>query len=164
MQALPLNPSKRVRRGREFGLVVKFTGVSLIGFVVDLTVLQSLLWAGLEPAWARVISLICAMHMTFVINGLHVFKGLDRRCWRRQWASYLLTNGFGNFCNYWIFVTLVSTHWPLVSTPPVGVVAGSACAWAINYLANRFLVFPQRLDALRACDADGQAMGRAARR
>lgn len=143
-------------RQRELILAIKFTGVSLIGFVVDLCVLQGLLWTGLQPAWARVVSLLCAMHVTFVINGLHVFKGLDRSCWRRQWLSYLATNGFGNFCNYWIFVTLVSLHWPLVSAPAFGVAAGSACAWTINYLANRFVVFPQRLIGLKACDPPAQ--------
>jgi putative flippase GtrA len=128
---------------REAVLAAKYCGVSLIGFAVDLSVLQLMLpW--LEPAWARVISLLCAMHVTFVINGLHVFRLLDRRRLPAQWAAYMATNGVGNFCNYWIFVTMVSTHWPVVASPPFAVAVASVCGWAINFVATRGLVFPSR--------------------
>ncbi len=128
----------------EAKLAAQYCGVSLIGFGVDLAVLHLMLWVGLEPAWARVVSLLCAMHVTFVINGVHVFRQLDRRRWLSQWARYMACNGFGNFCNYWAFVTLVSTHWPVISNPTFGVAAGSICAWVINFAATRFVVFPRR--------------------
>lgn len=129
------------RYQREAVLGFKFAGVSLLGFAMDFSLLHLLIRAGLEPAWARVVSLLYAMHVTFAINGLYVFMGLDRACWGRQWASYMATNGFGNFCNYWIFVTLVSTHWPVISLPAVAISVGSGVAWAINYAAARLVVF-----------------------
>jgi putative flippase GtrA len=127
---------------REAWIAVQYCGVSLVGFGVDVSVLHLMLWAGLQPAWARVVSLLCAMHVTFVLNGLHVFRKLDRQRWVGQWARYMACNGFGNACNYWIFVTLVSTHWQFVSNPTVAVAAGSAWAWLINFAMTRFLVFP----------------------
>ncbi len=129
---------------REAKLTVQYCAVSLIGFGVDLAVLHLMLWVGLTPAWARVVSLACAMHVTFVLNGVHVFRQLERRRWLGQWASYMACNGFGNVCNYWIFVSLVSTHWPVMSNPTFGVAAGSVCAWAINFTATRFVVFRRR--------------------
>jgi putative flippase GtrA len=127
---------------RECSLAAKYCGVGLIGFLVDLGVLHLMLRVGLEPAWARVISLLCAMHVTFATNGLHVFRQLDARRCVAQWARYMACNGVGNVCNFWIFVTLVSSRWPVIATPAFAVAAGSASAWAINFAATRFLVFP----------------------
>ena len=130
--------STAVQEGR---LAAVFASVSLLGFATDATVLHLLEWAGAPAAWGRVASLFCAMQVTFLVNGLHVFRCLDlARPWR-QWAAYMTTNGLGNVVNYWIFVTLVSTHWRLVSTSMFGVVAGSLAAWMINYLSTRLLVF-----------------------
>jgi putative flippase GtrA len=131
-------PRTATQEGR---LAIKFAAVSLLGFVTDAIVLRAGIGAGLEPAWARVLSLFCAMQVTFVVNGLFVFRSLDlSRPWR-PWMKYMLTGGFGNFCNYWIFVTLVSTHWPFAADPLLALAAGSFAAWTINYAGARLVVF-----------------------
>lgn len=127
-----------VREGR---LVLAFSAVSLLGLAVDAVVLQLLIGAGMPAAWARVISLLSALQVTYVLNALHVFRVGDRgRPWRR-WAAYMSSSGSGAFCNYWIFLTLVSTHWKGVSRPMVALCAGAFIAWLISYLGARFLVF-----------------------
>lgn len=126
---------------REGGMAAKFAGVGLIGFATDFVILRIAMGLGLEPAWARVISLFCAMQVTFTINGLHVFHCLERKRFVSQWVRYMATNGFGNLCNYLIFVTMVSTHWRIISAPAVALCAGSSCAWGINYLGARFVAF-----------------------
>jgi putative flippase GtrA len=141
--------------GREAGLAMKFAGVSLIGLATDVGLLHVIVAAGVAPVWARVISLFCAMQVTFVINGVHVFRCLDRKRLPHQWACYMASGGFGNICNYWIFVTLVSLHRPLVSDPLLDVAIGSFCAWMINFIGARFLVFRETgevLKALAGCD------------
>ncbi len=126
---------------REGRLAVKFVGASLVGFAVDAVLLHLLVGQGLAPAWARVISLASAMQVTFLINGLGVFHRLDlSRPWG-AWGRYMLAGGFGNVCNYWIFLTLVSTHWPVVSGPLFALAAGSLSAAAINYAGARLIVF-----------------------
>jgi putative flippase GtrA len=129
------------RTGLEARLAAKFAGVSLLGFVTDALVLHVGTSAGLEAAWARVISLASAMQVTFLINALVVFKSHDRSAWPRQWLRYMASNGFGNFCNYWIFVTLVSLRWRIVSDHMVALSAGAFCAWMMNFACARFLVF-----------------------
>ena len=130
--------STAVQEGR---LAAVFASVSLLGFATDFSVLHLLVSAGAPAAWARIGSLFCAMQVTFLVNGLLVFRCLDlARPWR-QWAGYMTTNGVGNLANYWIFVSLISLHRPLVSTPLFGVAAGSVTAWMINYLSTRLLVF-----------------------
>ena len=134
----------------ELRLALGFGGVGLIGFCVDALLLRAGLGLGL-PAWgARIISLACAMQATFAINGLFVFRCLERGRLLRQWSAYMLSNGFGNFCNYWIFLTMVSLHKPIVSNHYIALAASSACAWAINFVGARFIAFPSVCESRRA--------------
>lgn len=126
---------------REHRLMGKYSLVAAVGFTTDASVLHLGLALHIEPAFARAISLITAMHVTFLINGLLVFKCLNRRSWPIQWGAYMLTNGFGNLCNYFVFVTLASLHDRVWSNHWLGLVAGGLTAWAINYTSARLLVF-----------------------
>ena len=130
-----------VPAARPRGLLAKFSGVALIGFAISAVILHLGLEAGLRPWAARLIALLCAMNVTFLINGRFVFRALTRRRFLAQWAGYVTNSAFGNFCNYWVFVTLESTHRPVVGNPYVALLAGSIVAWAINFAGARFLVF-----------------------
>jgi len=134
----------------EAGLAVKFAGVGLVGFAIDAALLRLGMHLGAQPALARAISLIIAMQVTFSINGLLIFRCMTRKNCGRQWLGYMATNGFGNFCNYWIFVTLVSLHHRVVSNTWFALVAGAFTAYLINYLGARLVVFGKdRAAALR---------------
>jgi putative flippase GtrA len=119
----------------------KVAGVALVGFAIDAGVLRAGLALHLSPAVARAISLFLAMQGTFAINGLVVFRCLTRERLIHHWLGYMTTNGFGNFCNYWIFVTLVSLHKPMISNYYLALGVSSFCAWGINYFAMRVFVF-----------------------
>jgi len=126
----------------ELALAAKHMAASVAGFAVDFGVLHLAMGLGLEPAWARVVSLGCAMNATFVLNGLFVFGGFaSGHQAARQWLTYVAANGFGNLCNYWIFVTLVSLHHRVISTPALALCAAALSAWALNFGAARLLVF-----------------------
>ena len=129
-------PARRRKR-----LLAKFTGVALIGFAVSAAILHLGLEAGFRPWSARLVALLCAMNVTFLINGRFVFRALTRRRFLAQWAAYVANSAFGNFCNYWVFVTLESTHRPVIGNPYVALLAGSIVAWAINFTGARFVVF-----------------------
>jgi putative flippase GtrA len=136
----------------EAGMAIKFACVGLAGLAVDGVLLRTGLGIGLTPAAARAISLVCAMQVTFAINGLGVFHCLTRALLIRQWVGYMAANGFGNLCNYWLFVTLVSTHWPWISAPLVALLGASFTAYLINYAGTRLLVFGRgrsRIDIVR---------------
>jgi putative flippase GtrA len=128
----------------ELMLAAKFAAVSLVGFATDAVLLQLGVMLGLSPAWARLISLPCAMQVTFAINARHVFRDSERGQWPRQWARYMLSNGFGNICNYWIFVTLVSLHWRIVSDRLVALSIAAFLAWMLNFASARLWVFRRR--------------------
>ena len=136
----PALNASRFRLGPERLTALKYCAVSLTGFVIDAAILRVGLMIG-APAWVRIVSLVCAMQATFLLNGLVVFRTLTWRTLPRQWSSYMVTNGFGNFCNYWIFVTLVSLHLRIISNPMIALGVGAFAAWMINFLCARFLVF-----------------------
>ncbi len=129
---------------REGDLAMKYACVSMVGFATDALLLHLGVEMNLAPAWARVISLIAAMQVTFLLNGLVVFRCLDRSKLPKQWSGYMLTNGFGNFCNYWVFVTLTSFHLPLDRHHMLSLCVGAFTAWLINYASTRFVVFRRR--------------------
>jgi putative flippase GtrA len=124
--------------------------VGCIGFLTDITVLRLGLICGLSPLVARVISLACAMQVTFLINGLLVFRCLTRRSALRHWLTYMSTNGIGNLFNYLIFAGLILTRWPFISRHGPALWCGSLCAYGINYAGARLLCFgrPKGRDAV----------------
>jgi putative flippase GtrA len=151
--------SKSHRLTEEFRLALCFAGVGLVGFCIDAGVLRLGLGLGL-PAWgARIVSLSCAMQATFAINGLRVFGCLERDRLLHQWSAYMLANGFGNFCNYWIFLTMVSTHWPVISNRYVALATGSLSAWLINFTGTRLVAF-RRVSRTAPAAPDGPSRGR----
>jgi putative flippase GtrA len=126
---------------REARLAIKFAAVGLVGFAVDAVLLKAGLSFHLGAAWARLISLTLAMQATFVVNRTYVFRCSGREGLQRQWCAYMATNGVGNFCNYWIFVSLSSLHGRLVSEPFVALAISAATAFVINFAGARLLVF-----------------------
>jgi putative flippase GtrA len=131
-------------------LLIKFTGVALFGFAVSALILHFALEAGLRPWTGRLIALLVAMHVTFLINGRFVFHAITRQRFLAQWAAYVVNSAVGNTCNYWLFVTLESTHRPILGNPYVALLAGSVAAWAINFTGARLVVFGGAAQALKA--------------
>ena len=139
---------------QEVRLAIKFAAVGLVGLAVDAVLLKAGLALRLAPAGARLISLTLAMQATFAINRKHVFRCSGSQGLPRQWCAYMATNGFGNFCNYWIFVTLSSLHGRLVSEPLVALPISACTAYVINYTGARLVVFGrERLRHRRSASA-----------
>ena len=129
-------------RGRM--VTLKYSAASMCGFVTDLAILKLGVSLGLSPAWARAISLFCAMQVTFCINGFLVFRCIEARRIHIQWAAYMAMNGFGNLCNYLVFTTLLSLHREVLSNHVFAVSVGAFVAWTINYAGTRLIVFNAR--------------------
>jgi putative flippase GtrA len=128
----------------EAELAMKIGAVGLVGFAVDAVLLRAGLALHLTAAIARLLSLALAMQVTFAINRTFVFKCEGREGLVRQWCAYMATNGFGNLCNYWIFVTLSSLHGRVVSQWFVALPAAAFSAYLINYAGVRLVVFGRR--------------------
>ena len=132
---------------REAGFAVKFALAGLVGFAVDGSLLHLGLRFGLTPATARALSIVAAMQITFLINGLAIFKCLTRNNVAKHWAAYMLTSGFGNFCSYMIFITLGSLHGSVLSKAWIAFPASTFAAYLINFAGARLLVFKAAIQA-----------------
>lgn len=132
---------------REAGTALKFAAVGGLGFLTDISVLRLCLRVlHLTALEGRAISLACAMQVTFVINGLVVFRCLTWRSCGRQWLAYMASNGLGNLINYLVFAGLVSSRLPEVSRNGWALVISSLIAYAFNFLCARFMVFGRPAD------------------
>jgi putative flippase GtrA len=144
---------------RECLVALKFGAVGCLGFLTDISVLHLCLHQlRLSPGEGRAVSLICAMQITFLVNGLLVFRCLTWRQGVRQWLAYMATNGVGNLINYLVFVGLVGSRLPEVSRTGWALVIGSVIAYAFNFACVRLMVF----GAPRAQIAASVAVGSAA--
>ena len=130
------------RLRREADTALKFAAVGSIGFLTDITVLRLCLrQLHLTPFEGRAVSLTCAMQVTFLINGLIVFRCLSWRSCARHWLTYMGTNGVGNLINYLVFAGLVASRLPGLSRNGWALVIGSLVAYVFNFLCARFMVF-----------------------
>jgi putative flippase GtrA len=127
---------------QEAATALKFALVGGLGFLTDISVLHLCLRVlRLTPLEGRAVSLTCAMQVTFLINGLIVFRCLSWRGCGRLWLAYMGSNGLGNLINYLAFAALVSSRLPEVSRNGWALVISSGVAYAFNFLCARFMVF-----------------------
>jgi putative flippase GtrA len=138
----------------EAATALKFAAVGGVGFLTDISVLRLCLRVlHLTPLEGRAISLACAMQVTFLINGLFVFRCLTRKNCGRQWLAYMGSNGMGNLINYLVFAGLVSSRLPEVSRNGWALVISSLIAYAFNFLCVRLMVFGRPIARTAApCD------------
>ena len=114
------------------------------GFVVDTAILY-LLKGALGLYGARLISFLCAVATTWIINRSVAFKGQSANLpiWR-EFLHYLGAMILGGAVNYAVYAVLVATI-PLVAEQPVlGVAAGVAAGMLVNFLLADKLVFRQK--------------------
>ena len=115
------------------------------GFVVDTAILY-LLKGALGPYGARVISFLCAVLTTWVVNRTFAFKGQSAELpiWR-EFLHYLGAMILGGIVNYGIYAALVATI-PLFAEYLVLAVAGGvAGGMIVNFLLADRLVFKSRV-------------------
>jgi putative flippase GtrA len=138
---------------REAATALQFAAVGGIGFLTDISVLRLCLRGlHLTPFEGRAVSLACAMQVTFLINGLVVFRCLTWRSCGRQWLAYMGSNGLGNLINYAVFAGLVASRLPEVSRNGWALVISSLIAYALNFLCARFMVFGRPVRSGPAAD------------
>jgi putative flippase GtrA len=124
---------------------LRFCIVGVIGFCTDYGVLELAVMSGLIVALARALSLIVAMHVTYILNGSFTYRD-HHGFTRRSWAQYMVTNLTGACVNYVVFM-LVLTYIDSVDASInrlVAIVCGTGIALWFNYWANRRFAFRKR--------------------
>ena len=117
------------------------------GFIVDTGVLYALK-GSLGLYGARVVSFVCAVATTWIINRSVAFRAQqsDVPMWR-EFLHYLAAMILGGGVNYAVYAALVATV-PLVAAQPVlGVAAGVLAGMFVNFFLADKLVFRSRPSA-----------------
>ncbi len=121
--------------------LVLFGLVGVVGFIVDSGILY-LLKASLGLYYGRLLSFICAVLTTWILNRHLTFRkrasGLSLTHEFSRYLGLMLGGGAVNYASYALLVYFVE----FVARQPVwGVAVGSVAGMLVNYLLARFLLF-----------------------
>jgi len=121
---------------------LRFALVGFAGFLADALMLEFFVGLGFTASLARVLSIVIALHVTYILHGVYTFKG-NSGFSKKRWLQYLLYNAIGALLNYVTFLGVLHTA-PLNDPQPdrlLALVIGTAVALLFNYFANRTIVF-----------------------
>ena len=116
--------SEARERGGLLVRLLRFGGVGALAFLVDIGVLQGLIWAGLSPFLARVISISIAMVFAWQMNR-HFTFGPSGRGMADEGLRYGLIAVLAAGVNYAVFAALMAlvtlpddltAFWPIGAT------------------------------------------------
>jgi putative flippase GtrA len=129
----------------EIRLAGKFAAVSMVGFLLDALALRIGLGLGLTVAVSRLLSLGVALQATFLLSRAFVFHVSERSDLLGQWWRFMIANGFGGLCNFWVYLFLMGFAWagPFGFWAPLLLSASSA--YVINYAGARLFVYGREL-------------------
>ena len=133
--------------GRLRGLsrFLSFAAIGVVGFAVDVTVLQGLVTGlGLSPFTARIFSYLAAATTTWTLNRNITFRSGRSDRLLREWLQFLATNAIGGTVNYLVYSALVSGVPVFAAHLALAVAAGSLAGLAFNYLCSARFVFNGR--------------------
>lgn len=124
---------------RESSNFLKFCVVGVLGLLVDAGGLVTLLAkTDLNAYWARVLSIIFAVSVTWAAHRLWTFKTVENRRFP-EWIRYQLTSAFGAATNFGVYSLLLASQEEMV--PLVALAISSICALMVNFLGARFFAF-----------------------
>ncbi|PJG84405.1 GtrA family protein [Conservatibacter flavescens] len=120
--------------------ILFFGFIGGVGFVVDTTILY-LLKDNFGLYISRLVSFICAVFVTWILNRNITFKAQRRTNKFYEFLYYLWCMIFGGMANLLTYYLLVSYVITVLNYPIVGVAAGSIAGMVINFISSKFLVF-----------------------
>jgi putative flippase GtrA len=128
--------------------LLRFGLVGIAGYVVDSAVLYLCLSLGWGPAWGRLVSFLCAVATTWLLNRRFTFvKGkqkieilvLIQEALR--YMSAMLLGGALNLITYGTIMHLVPSQ-PFL--PAIAVASGSLVGMVANFAGAKFWVYSDR--------------------
>jgi putative flippase GtrA len=125
------------------GHFVRFCVVGGLGFIVDFSVLKTVVYLGMSPIGGRGASFPVAVTATWLANRFWTFQHHQgaKRSWLRELSTYFAVQSAGFAANFAVYTAMIwaipALHGRLL--PPM--VAGTAAGLVINYLGAKHIVF-----------------------
>jgi putative flippase GtrA len=132
------------------GHFMRFCCAGGLGFVVDFTVLKTVVHLGLNPIGARCISFSVAVVVTWLVNRAWTFKAhtmAGPRALVREFAGYLAVQSVGFAANFSVYTAMVIGIPALNGRLLPPAIAGTAVGLLVNYFGAKHLVFRRRARA-----------------
>jgi len=114
--------------------IAKFIVAGGVGFVVDFSLLNLMLWFRFSPITGRLISFSAAVIFTFVINRNFTFRNKGKLL--TQFQSYIIGSLLG-LCMNWVIYYFSLSYF----SPQLSIFIASTLAMIINFSFYRFVVF-----------------------
>jgi len=126
---------------RLFSELLLFGLVGTAGFIADTAVLY-LLRDALGNYWARAVSFLCAVFVTWVLNRNLTFRRkTSNKTARQEFLHYFAMMLAGGTVNYLAYAALVTWSPTVQRWPVLGVAAGSLAGMVVNYLQLRLVMY-----------------------
>jgi putative flippase GtrA len=132
------------------GHFMRFCCAGGLGFVVDFTILKTIVHLGLNPIGARLISFSVAVVVTWLVNRAWTFKAHPTPGFSaliRELASYVAVQSVGFAANFSVYTAMVIGISALNGRLLPPSIAGTAVGLLVNYLGAKHLVFRRRARA-----------------
>ncbi|MGZ3364343.1 MAG: GtrA family protein [Caulobacteraceae bacterium] len=132
------------------GHFMRFCCAGGLGFVVDFTVLKTIVHLGANPIAARCLSFSVAVVVTWLVNRAWTFKGHitpGAQGLLREFAGYLAVQSIGFAANFSVFTAMVIGIPALDGRLLPPSVAGTIAGLVVNYLGAKHIVFRRRARA-----------------
>jgi len=132
------------------GHFMRFCCAGGLGFVVDFSVLKTIVHLGLNPIGARLISFSVAVVVTWLVNRAWTFKAHPTRGLSglvREFASYVAVQSVGFAANFSVYTAMVIGIPALEGRLLPPSIVGTLVGLLVNYLGAKHLVFRRRAGA-----------------
>jgi putative flippase GtrA len=122
-------------------LLAGFLSVGALGFLLDVSVFQTLFIFGYGAIAARIVSAGAAITLTWYLNRRHVFRTAQTSRSGPEYARYLLVQTAGLAVNFGVFLALLSGVQVLREVPVIALCGGALVAITFNFLGARYWAF-----------------------
>jgi putative flippase GtrA len=113
-----------------------------VAFLVDTGILALLTRIfGFDPIGARVISFMCGLTTTWLINRNLTFRDRPKQPLWLEYLRYFAVNGFGGLLNFGVYALLVKKSLFIARFPEVGVAVGVLVGLGFNFTGSKYLVY-----------------------
>ncbi len=122
-------------------LLTGFLSVGALGFLLDVSVFQTLFMFGYGPIASRIVSAGAAITLTWYLNRRHVFRTAQTSRSGPEYARYLVIQSAGLVVNLGVYLAILNSVQALREVPVVALCGGALVAIAFNFLGARYWAF-----------------------
>lgn len=123
----------------EFRKVGGFAFAGGIAFIVDASILSLIIGLGMRAEFARLVSFIFAVAVTWYLNRSFTFQTTEKPS-LREFFSYLLAMSLGLVLNYAVFVVAINISYLAQNFPALALIPATLAGMIVNFVTSRSIL------------------------